>query len=491
MKKKHTYQAVSIQQVRVSELLAVVMAGCILALDVAKAKWLAAIATAAGEVVKLFRFEHPTETREFLRVVTELREGVQGAKVDLVMEPTGTYGDAVRHQLVRSGAKVWVVSPKRTHDSRELFDGVPSLHDAKSAVLIARLHAMGLSKEWQPPSVAHARLRALVDMRQREERREEGCHGWLEASLVRHWPELVRSVKLREQKSALRLLVAYPSPAAVTAAPEDVKKLLGRASRGRLSEDALEAIVAGAQGSLGVPMLPEQERSVQLWATQALDACERQEKLEAEMRGVGEADEVYERLRAWMGTVTAAVLVTMCNPMQYGRACQLEKAAGLNMREKSSGEHSGRLSITKRGPGLVRQMLFLFALRMINADAVVRAWYERRRGYTEESKTRAVVAVMRKLVRAAFYVARGSIFDASQLFDVRRLRLASPKTGAATTSVESPAATSTAPTKTSKARTSSTAAPLALSAIAIAAKGVLEACAGAASASRATARAST
>jgi hypothetical protein len=56
----------------------------------------------------------------------------------------------------------------------------------------------------------------------------------------------------------------------------------------------------------------------------------------------------------------------------------------------------------------------------------VRAWYQRRRGYTEDSKQRAIVAVMRKLVRALFHVARGEAFDETKLFDVRRLDLDAP-----------------------------------------------------------------
>ena len=101
----------------------------------------------------------------------------------------------------------------------------------------------------------------------------------------------------------------------------------------------------------------------------------------------------------------------------------MEKACGLNLREKSRGETSGRITITKRGAGVVRQVLYLFALRMLQASPAVRAWYKRRRGYTEDSKQRAVVAVMRKLVRALFHVARGDAFDASKLFDLRRLDL--------------------------------------------------------------------
>src|SRR5262249_30094105 len=108
---------------------------------------------------------------------------------------------------------------------------------------------------------------------------------------------------------------------------------------------------------------------------------------------------------------------------QYASARQLEKACGLNLREKSSGEHRGRLSITKRGPGVVRQVLFMFALRMIQKSPAVHAWYMRRRGYLEDSKQRAIVAVMRKLVRALFRVAKGEAFDESKLFDLRRLDL--------------------------------------------------------------------
>src|SRR5262249_5157737 len=52
---------------------------------------------------------------------------------------------------VRRCDSVWMVSPKRTHDSQELFDGVRSLHDPKSAMLVAKLCAMNLASLWQPP----------------------------------------------------------------------------------------------------------------------------------------------------------------------------------------------------------------------------------------------------------------------------------------------------------------------------------------------------
>jgi transposase len=423
MKKKHAYRAESVGQVRVAELLPLLVTGCIVALDVAKQKFVVALATTAGEAVKLFRFEHPNETRQFLAVVAALRAGIEAGKLKAAMEPTGTYGDAVRHQLMEAGVPVWMVSPKRTHDSQELFDNVRSLHDPKSAVLVARLCAMGLATEWKPSPPTRTRLRALVELRHHEQSCEEACFGRLEAMLARHWPEFGQWMDTRKQKTALRLLASYTSPARIANEPSQAASFLKEASRGRLSPQAVEGVVTGAKLTLGMPMSAEEEQQVRALAGQALEAAQRAQALDHDMAQLGRDDDVFGRLKSWMGTYSAAVIVTLCDPRQYTNARQLEKACGLNLREKSSGERQGRLAITKRGPGLVRKILYLFALRMIQESKAVRAWYMKRRGYTEDSKQRAVVAVMRKLARALFHVGNGAPFDQTKLFDVRRLDL--------------------------------------------------------------------
>ena len=56
-------------------------------------------------------------------------------------------------------------------------------------------------------------------------------------------------------------------------------------------------------------------------------------------------------------------------------------------------------------------------------DAIVQAWYAAKVKRDGGSKARAVVALMRKLVRALFHVARGAPMNTDGLFDVSRLRL--------------------------------------------------------------------
>jgi hypothetical protein len=262
--------------------------------------------------------------------------------------------------------------------------------------------------------------------------------GHLEGVLARHWPEFGQWLDVRVQRSSLQLLSVYPGPARVAQAPDEVKTLLRKASRSRLSEEALAGVIAGAGATLGVPMVVEEEHFVRTLAMHLIAADRSTEELDAQMRELTKDDEVFARLSTWMGVYTAAVVVTRVDPRQYTSARQLEKACGLNLREKSSGEGVRRLTITKRGSGLVRQVLYMFALRMLKESAAVRAWYKRRRGYNEDSKQRAIVAVMRKLVRAMFHVARGEAFDASKLFDLRRLDLdagAATMSDAATTPV--------------------------------------------------------
>ena len=80
--------------------------------------------------------------------------------------------------------------------------------------------------------------------------------------------------------------------------------------------------------------------------------------------------------------------------------------------------------ITKRGPGVCRYYLYLAALRLIQDDPVVRAWYGKKVARDGgRMKNKAVIAVVRKLVKGLWHVARGEPFDSRLLFDTSKLDL--------------------------------------------------------------------
>lgn len=107
----------------------------VLAVDVAKVKFVAALQVAAGETLVRVSWAHPLETAELL---AGLEVSAAAGSVEVIMESSGVYGDALRWQLHQRGIGVYRVSAKRVHDSVDVYDGVPSLHDAKATALIAR-----------------------------------------------------------------------------------------------------------------------------------------------------------------------------------------------------------------------------------------------------------------------------------------------------------------------------------------------------------------
>jgi transposase len=279
MKRKRTYSSVDVEKFDVLAIVHLLTVGCVVAVDVAKTKFVAAIATAAGEVLRILRFEHPRQTLAFLRVI----EGLQANKLEprVVMEPTGTYGDALRHQCHTRGVSVEMMSPKHTHDFAEVLDGVPSMHDPKAAVALAQLAKLRPGKVWTPDATNKRELRALVDRRWPMLKTLALYFGHLEGLLARHWPELDGLVKVHEQRSWMALLQQYPGPHLVAASAKEASATLRKASQGKLAAACIESIIDSARTTLGVPMVGEEERRLRFLV----------EQIEREARGLDALDD--------------------------------------------------------------------------------------------------------------------------------------------------------------------------------------------------------
>jgi transposase len=139
----------------------------VVAVDVAKVDMVAALVAADGTVLKTICWEAPAENVVVIELLRLLR--TRGFDIEVVMEPSGTYGDVLRQMLEDAGLPLFHVQGKKTHDASELYDGVPSMHDAKAAAVIAKLHREGLSRRLAPEPLEKRVLRAaiaIVDLHQ-------------------------------------------------------------------------------------------------------------------------------------------------------------------------------------------------------------------------------------------------------------------------------------------------------------------------------------
>ena len=389
-------------------------------IDIAKTDQYAAFRVDRQEVMLTLRWSHPTETRKFI----ELLESLLVKKLVVALEPTGTYGDAIRHQLLKAGIDVVRVSPKESSDVKELYDGVHSAHDAKSAALIAWLHEVKPGSPWPISSDEQRLFKASTKQTSHFDGQFRQAISKLEAELARYWPELTLHLKLTKV-TLLKLLAEYGGLQAVADNANEAMALMRKTGGSSLAQSKLEHVIDSARKTVGVTQIPSEQLTVQLLAEDALRARRSREKLKKHLEAQAESIPEVKHMGKTVGMVSAAVLYAKIgSPSDFPNAASFEKSAGLNLKEFSSGKHKGALKITKRGSGQARQYLYLAALRLRKNDPIAGAWYEKKVQRDGGVKLKAVIALMRKLVRALWHVAQGHEFESSLLYDVKRLPVA-------------------------------------------------------------------
>ncbi|HEY5139249.1 MAG TPA: IS110 family transposase, partial [Methylococcales bacterium] len=365
----------------------------VFAIDVAKEKQYALLANADSSVSELLSWNHPEQTRELLTHLENL-----ACPLTAVMESTGTYGDALRYQFRCSGFEVNQISAKRVSDARELYDGVPSLHDAKSATVIMRLHRDGLSIPWRESDDAERELDALrreYDLHQSQYQRNKNR---LEAYLSRHWPEVLPLLPL-DSVTLESLLIEYGSPEQIAKNTDEAAKNMHLWSKNQLKYEKIAVVIQSAVNTLGQPCIEAERRYLQALTAEMRHSRQQQKEVKDILEATVKADTGLSKLASVIGLITTAVLLSCrLDPRNFRNARSFQKALGLNLKEKSSGRDVGRLKITKRGCSMARRYLYFAALRLINNDPVVKAWYQKK--VDTRAKNKTVIALMRKLAKA-------------------------------------------------------------------------------------------
>jgi transposase len=420
--KKRIYRKIPVKRVVAEHVISAVTGKrVVFAIDVAKTDMVASFVEADGRMVVTVCWQHPGENQAVLELLREL--GAAGVSVEAAMESSGSYGDVLRHQLERQGVPVFRVSGKRTHDAAEVYDGVPSLHDAKSAAIIAKLHLDGASTRWlETPVVRRELLAAIGTMDMYQEHEQRLVHK-LEALLARYWPELPVLLELTSA-TLMALLGRIGAPADVAQRMEEARRLMRGMSHGLMSAEKIEAVLQSAQSTVGIEMVPEERAALMALAGEAHRALREFKKAKGRVEELSLANEGAQLLAPEVGKASAAVLLAdVGDPREFGSTRAYLKAFGMNLKEKSSGKKQGQLRITKRGPGRARKYLWLAVLRWVQKDRVARAWYERKIARDGGLRAKALMALMRKYAQALFHMARGAPIDSAKLFDTARLAL--------------------------------------------------------------------
>ena len=264
----------------------------VFAIDIAKDNLVGTLMRVDRTPIKTLKWTHPRQTGE---LVKQLEKSFDSARFEVVMEPSGTYGDALRGLFVNAGVRVFRISPKRVHDAAELYDGVPSLHDAKAAYLIARLHLDGVSQRWQEPSKRRRALSAQLGLLEMYRARYQRSLNRLEALLSRHWPEGIRLLEVGSA-TLLKLVATYGDAKTVAIHAEEAEELMRRTGRVGLRQEKIEQMLESARDTVGMPCIEAERLALQLLAQDMIETREKLRQVEIGLERQVEADPVLKQM---------------------------------------------------------------------------------------------------------------------------------------------------------------------------------------------------
>lgn len=325
-------------------------------------------------------------------------------------ESTGAYGEPLVHYLRHKPVKLVQVNPLHTKRLKELQGNSPGKTDRKDPKVIADIIALGHALSVVIPQGAAAELRRLSLARERSIQRRTALYNQLQELVFVLFPEFLQVMKDVKTKTAQYLLRHYPTPQEIAICGlETLTSVLKRVSRGKLGRPRAQALYDAAIGSVG---LQEGTKGMVLEIEEilsGLEACSRfiakmEEAMGSYLQQVPYSDSLLSV--KGIGEVTVAGLIGEVGDFRQFRTLrEVMKLAGLDLFEISSGKHKGKRRISKRGRPLLRKLLYFAAINTVRKRGVMHVFYQQ---YLERgmAKTKALIAIARKLLRILFALVR-------------------------------------------------------------------------------------
>lgn len=345
-------------------------------------------------------------------------------------EPTGHYWFALGKYLNDHEKQLVMVNPFSVKKIKELDDNSPKKTDAKDPKTIAKLVIDGRYSIPYMPEGVYAEIRDLVYSRDRIVKQHNISANRIQRWLAIHFPEYQGIYTRFDASSGLAVLEKAPLPKDVIAlGVTGIRKIWhDKKMRGRgVTEDRAKILIEAAHNSIGLDggagtrselyMLLEEHR---LWTSQ-LEAVEK-----AITEAVLRVDYVEKLLAIkGVGIITiAGFLAETGDIRRFKSPKQIQKYAGLELVESSSGKHKGRSRISKRGRRKLRRILYQVMIPLLASNKEFRGIYDYYvvRVKNPLKRRQAMVAVSCKLIRVFFAVlTKGVDYDRFKMMsDIHR-----------------------------------------------------------------------
>ena len=337
-------------------------------------------------------------------------------------EPTGHYWLTFGRYVKEHGMKLVLVNPYHVKQSKELDDNSPRKTDQKDPKTIAMLVKDGRYIIPYMPEGIYAEVRSAVTSRDQILRELNTASNRIQRWLKIHFPEYLGVYKVFDSVSGLMVLETAPLPEdVIRLGVEGVNRLWREKKLRGVGKKRAETLVTAAHDSIGLPGSECTRMELQIlledYKTKRNQLQKVTELLEKTVMQIPHV----EKLLAikGVGIITAAGFIAEVGDIRrFTSPKQIQKLAGLALKENSSGKHKGQTTISKRGRKRLRRILFQVVLPLIRSNEEFRNVYHyyTTRIHNPLKGKQAMIAVSCKLIRV-FYalLTKGTNYDAGKL----------------------------------------------------------------------------
>lgn len=327
------------------------------------------------------------------------------------MEPTGHYWFCLAKFLKQKGIKIAIVNPMHVKKSKELDDNSPTKNDPKDARVIAQLVKDGRFAEPSMPKGIYADLRISMNFRDTLIKELNSTKVRIVRWIDIYFPEFNDVFSSWEGKAAMLTLRKLSTPSKIAEiSAEDILKLWKTQVKRAVGIKRANLLVDKAKKSIGVTEgieMAEYELQYLLdkYDTVMLKLENLMVKVAAILDKIPGSKEMM--LIPGLGLVTVAGFLSEVGELaKYSHPRQIQKLAGLTLKEYSSGRHKGQTTITKRGRRKLRALLFKAIMPMVAKNNEFKALhhYYTTRLNNPLKKKQSLIALCCKLMRVLYAI---------------------------------------------------------------------------------------
>ena len=382
------------------------------------------------ELARIFRFSNSSEgfgrLSHWMQGICE-RNGK--TKIIVGIEPTGHYWFTLGRHLREQGIKLVMVNPYAVKQTKELDDNDPTKNDGKDPKVIAKLVLDGRYSIPYVPTGAYADLRILSADRQRIVKEIGQIKNRFARWFAIYFPEYCEVFGSYESKSSMLLLKVASTPESIVAlGVEGICRIWKEAKIRAVGEKRATTLYETAKRSIGHDQGTSAAKLDMALLLEDYEAKAKQlafvmASLESTLREIPEAEKLLAIKGIGIISVTG-FLAEVGDLRRFESPKQIQKLAGLSLRENSSGKHKGQTTISRRGRSKLRQILFNTMIPLLATNEEFRSLHQyfTTRAVNPLKKKQSAIALCGKLIRVFYAImVHGMEYDGKKMLsDIHR-----------------------------------------------------------------------